>query len=599
MRRPRQYGPSHCTLTAVGGADPTARSRACQRRLVARAGHWPRQRARYGLQGLSANSHSVPPGTSTRAHSSSNGCGSGAGRRAACCSMTSAQRFAGQRQRQRRSAGSPAEAGRRPRPAQAAAAMPRARQCRRQGRRGRPARARQGRTCRPACGPSPRARPPAGRLTGGAGEPGQRRHRVDGWSAGRAWSRISGEVRAHWPDDCADCSPIARCPGASPMRLLALPAFEDNYIWALVGRRRPRADRRSRARPRPVLAAADAGLQPAGDPADPPPPRPRRRRARAAASAGPTCRCIAPATTAHRHAPPRGSATGDRVEVAGWRLRRHRGPRPHAQPHRLPLAAGDRPAVLRRHAVQPGLRAPVRRHAGADAGLAGAPGGAARRHPGLLRPRVHPGQCGASPAPSTPTTRRCARRLEEAQAMRDAGRPTLPSRWPANALQSLPARRRAGGPRGAVARAWAGRPTTASRPSPNCGAGRTDSPHDVAARPGCCVARAGHAAWAVRPRPAGRRTRAAMAPAPSRSGRWRGDRLPPPAPRHAAGADATQRSATAWPTRSCEADASVRWRSHFATAPSDAGRPVRRCAAAVRLRGATRCARRTCRPNSR
>ena len=51
--------------------------------------------------------------------------------------------------------------------------------------------------------------------------------------------------------------------------------------------------------------------------------------------------------------------------------------------------ARPRRAVLRRHAVQRGLRPPVRGHGRADARFARPAGRPARRHPGLLRARIH------------------------------------------------------------------------------------------------------------------------------------------------------------------------------------------------------------------
>ena len=47
-----------------------------------------RQRSRYGLHGFNTNSHSRPPGSSTRAHSCSSGCGSPAS--STCCSTITA-----------------------------------------------------------------------------------------------------------------------------------------------------------------------------------------------------------------------------------------------------------------------------------------------------------------------------------------------------------------------------------------------------------------------------------------------------------------------------------------------------------------------------
>src|SRR5690606_31786517 len=63
---------------------------------------------------------------------------------------------------------------------------------------------------------------------------------------------------------------------------------------------------------------------------------------------------------------------------------------PYREPHRIPRPW---PLVLRRHLVQPRLWSPVRRFARRDAGFPGPAVRPARLDPGLLRARVHPGQC--------------------------------------------------------------------------------------------------------------------------------------------------------------------------------------------------------------
>ena len=61
---------------------------------------------------------------------------------------------------------------------------------------------------------------------------------------------------------------------------------------------------------------------------------------------------------------------------------------PYDRAYRLCLQGAAR-AVLRRHALRPGLRQDVRGHAAAVLALARAPARAARRHAGLLRARIH------------------------------------------------------------------------------------------------------------------------------------------------------------------------------------------------------------------
>ena len=63
--------------------------------------------------------------------------------------------------------------------------------------------------------------------------------------------------------------------------------------------------------------------------------------------------------------------------------------------------------------------------------------------------------------------------------MRQPDDPPCPPRSPANWPQSVPARGAARRPRGGARRLGA-RPATESKPSPNCGAGKTDSAHEAA-----------------------------------------------------------------------------------------------------------------------
>ncbi len=120
-----------------------------------------------------------------------------------------------------------------------------------------------------------------------------------------------------------------------------------------------------------------------------------------------------------------GAARGRPLRAGRRAGRRARNTRPHARPHQL-LVRGRRRAVLRRHAVRPGLRPRVRGHAAADVGVALEAGGAARRRPGSTAATSTRCRTRASPSPSTPTTRARAPRRGD-RALRAAGKPTIPS----------------------------------------------------------------------------------------------------------------------------------------------------------------------------
>src|SRR5690606_21282331 len=227
---------------------------------------------------------------------------------------------------------------------------------------------------------------------------------------------------------------------------------------APAGRRGPRHGAGGSGRGRPGVRRRRRGrLGTGGDPADPPPRRPRGRRAGPAGALA-TARGHRPGRRPHsaRH-PPRGRRRPGRGRRP--RLRCAGGARPYRDPHRIPR---PRRLVLRRHPLQSRLRPPVRGHPGPDAGLARPAGGPARRHPGVLRARVHaverrlrpggrPRQPGA-PAPQ----RRGGRHARQ-----------VPAHAPGDArerarLQSVPAHRCARRPRrrlrlGRRARAAAGR----------------------------------------------------------------------------------------------------------------------------------------------
>ena len=81
-------------------------------------------------------------------------------------------------------------------------------------------------------------------------------------------------------------------------------------------------------------------------------------------------------------------------------------PRTHARAHRL---FRSRRALLWRHALQRGLRPPVRGHPRADARLARPPRRAAGRRPGVLWPRIHASNLRfAAESNPTTTTSQCA-----------------------------------------------------------------------------------------------------------------------------------------------------------------------------------------------
>src|SRR5690606_5111232 len=179
------------------------------------------------------------------------------------------------------------------------------------------------------------------------------------------------------------------------------------------------------------------------DPPDPPPRRPLRR---GPGAAGALARRPGGRPRRPPHPVRQRACRGRRPAAAGRPCDpRDRRSRPYPQPHRLPGRGG---AVLRRHPVQPRLRADVRGRSGADARIAAAPGRPPGRHPGLLRPRIHAFQCRFRPgggtgqpcAGTTPGRGHCAA----------PGRPAHGPGRPADRTghQSLPALRGTCRPRG-------------------------------------------------------------------------------------------------------------------------------------------------------
>ena len=95
---------------------------------------------------------------------------------------------------------------------------------------------------------------------------------------------------------------------------------------------------------------------------------------------------------------------GDTVKLGSLTARVLDTPGHTARPHRLsPARARDR--LRRRHAVRARLRPPVRRHAPADVDQPRQAARPARRHDGLLRPRIHRRRTPTSRSASTARTR--------------------------------------------------------------------------------------------------------------------------------------------------------------------------------------------------
>ncbi len=158
------------------------------------------------------------------------------------------------------------------------------------------------------------------------------------------------------------------------------------------------------------------------DPQHPPPRRPRRRQPRPQGRVRLHDRRPGRRPRAH----PRDRRRAGRGRALGVRRGDRRGvrcPRPHARPHRLLVRRRQR-AVLRRHAVPDGLRPAVRRHAGADVGVAVQAARVARRRAGPLRPTSTRRPTPASRATPTPTTKRSPRaRPRSTPRARAASRP--------------------------------------------------------------------------------------------------------------------------------------------------------------------------------
>ena len=116
--------------------------------------------------------------------------------------------------------------------------------------------------------------------------------------------------------------------------IIPIPAFRDNYIWA-VRNGAHRGGRRSRRRRAGARVARRERRRAVGDPRDASPCRPCRRHRRAAARAT-TCPCSGLRARRFRGARTR-SREGDRIDVpgVGARARGARHSRPHGGPHRV------------------------------------------------------------------------------------------------------------------------------------------------------------------------------------------------------------------------------------------------------------------------
>ena len=271
------------------------------------------------------------------------------------------------------------------------------------------------------------------------------------------------------------------------MQLHALPAFDDNYIWALTDDAGAGRWSSIPARPRPVLAAAATGLRPARHPAHPPPPRPHRRRGRTAAR-WPRLPVIAPHDDAHRHRDPARGRRGRGSRIDDWHFEVHGDPGPYPQPHRIPRPWTSCSAAIpcSAWAAAACSKVPRRRCWRRWTGWPPCPAPPASA---AVMSTPWPTRCSPSVVePANPALRRPQRGGQghalagQADGAQHARRGTR--------LQSVPACRAAGGPRCGRRACRPRARGTASKHSPNCGAGKTGSAHErVRAGP----ARAGRA----------------------------------------------------------------------------------------------------------
>ena len=190
--------------------------------------------------------------------------------------------------------------------------------------------------------------------------------------------------------------------------IIPIPAFRDNYIWAVRdGAQRGR--RRSRRRRAGARVARRERRATVGDHRHASSRRSRRRH-RGALRERTTCRCSARRASRFRGARTRCAraiASTCRASDSPVALLDIPG---HTAGHIAYSHDGRRSAaVLRRHAVRRGLRPHLRRHARADVDVAvearRAAGGDAR----VLRSRIHAGEPARSRRRSSPTTPTCAR----------------------------------------------------------------------------------------------------------------------------------------------------------------------------------------------
>ena len=290
----------------------------------------------------------------------------------------------------------------------------------------------------------------------------------------RALLRRGGRPRAECRTSRRACwSAWANSNRLGPMmQIHPVPAFEDNYLWVIEdGRHAAVVDPGDE---HPVQAFLESrGLTLTAILVDPPPRRPRGRRWSGWRAAGSARSSVRPArrSTGSRRGCAR--ATGSRCPGSDLELEVLDVPGHTRGPHRL-LSGAD-VAVLRRHPLRLRLRPALRGHARADAGFPRQARGAARRHPRVLRPRVH----------DVEHPLRARRRARQREARRpQRARRGRPRRRPPDAAlhhrrrardQPLPAlglaRRSSPRPRGTPA-ARSPRPSRCSRP---CANGRTTS----------------------------------------------------------------------------------------------------------------------------
>ena len=211
----------------------------------------------------------------------------------------------------------------------------------------------------------------------------------------------------------------------TPINVRPVRAFSDNYIWLIESPKAPRPrgrGRPGRRRPRDRRVAAQRRKL-SRHSTDSPSSRSYRRGPGAAAPrAGARDRAGRyPNCAAHTHRARRRTL---RIAGLGTFLRDFAGARAYVKPHRL---LGARRAVLRRHAVQRGLRPNVRGYAYANECFVEQAARPAAGHPRVLRPRIHGGQSALRPDGGSGQCRRRSNTRPTWSACAPRASPSLPS----------------------------------------------------------------------------------------------------------------------------------------------------------------------------